>query len=144
MTRMRLMLPALVATLASTAWADDASAQSPYSQVRSAIDTMESFEASLTRDIERRRSRGRGKSIECMIEQKASVQALLDLSRIERAELVEAMADQDSTAVARSHRNVMVWNVKAKVAADKVSGCPSQRDYDVAKAIAEAEALGRD
>ncbi len=144
MPRMRLMLPVLTVALATTAWAGDASAQSPYSQVRSAIDSMEAFDASLTRDIERRRTRGRGKALECMTEQRAALQSLLDLSRIERAELVEAMADQDSSAVARSHRNVMVWHIKAKVAADKVSACPSQRDYDVAKAIAEAEALGRD
>ena len=58
MPRMCLMIPALVATLATTAQADDASTQSAYSQVRSAIDTMESFEASLTRDIERLATEG--------------------------------------------------------------------------------------
>ncbi|HCH64765.1 MAG: hypothetical protein CL927_12280 [Deltaproteobacteria bacterium] len=144
MPRIRPIATLFLATFTAPALATEASSQSPYTQVRAAIDSMEGLHERLNRDIERGRTGPRGKAIECLTEQRAAMQSLLDLSRIERAQLVEAMADQDQGAVKQAHRNVMLWNVKAKVVADRVSGCPTQREYNVAKAVAEAEALGED
>ena len=144
MPRIRPIVTLFLTTLAAPALATESPSQSPYTQVRAAIDSMEGLQDRLNRDIERGRTGPRGKAIECLTEQRAAMQSLLDLSRIERAQLVEAMADQDHRAVAQAHRNVMLWNIKANVVADKVSGCPTQREYNVAKAVAEAEALGED
>jgi hypothetical protein len=143
MPRIRIIASVLAAVLTGPALADE-NTQSPYNQVRAAIETMEALDHRLARDVERGRTGPRGKAIECLTEQQGAIQSLLDLARVERAQLVEAMADRDQRAVARAHRNVMLWSVKAGVVADKVSSCPTQREYNVAKAVAEAEALGRD
>ncbi len=140
MQHRRIIVSVLASTLAAPVFAGEVSSDSPYGQVRSAVASMETMDFELKRRIQR----GRGKAIECMKEHHATLQSLLDLSQIERAHLVEAMADGEPAKVAQAHRNVMLWHIKAKVAVDKVGACPSQRDYDVAKAVAEAEALGRD
>jgi hypothetical protein len=144
MQHRRIFVSVLASTLAAPVFAGEVSSDSPYGQVRSAVASMETMDFELNAQIERRIQRGRGKAIECMKEHHATLQSLLDLSQIERAHLVEAMADGEPAKVAQAHRNVMLWHIKAKVAVDKVGACPSQRDYDVAKAVAEAEALGRD
>ena len=148
MQRIRPIATVLLALLAGPALAEQSTASSPYTQVRAAIATMEGLETRLARDVERGRGNARSKAIECLSEQHASIASLLDLARTERAKLVEAMADHDERSVNRAHRNVMLWNMKANGVAEKVSSCPTQREYNVAKAVekavAEAEALGRD
>ena len=148
MQSIRPIATVLLALLAGPALAEQSTASSPYNQVRAAIASMEGLEARLARDVERGRGNARSKAIECLSEQHASIESLLDLARAERARLVEAMADHDERSVSRAHRNVMLWNVKANGVADKVSSCPTQREYNVAKAVekavAEAEALGQD
>ena len=144
MSRIQFFLTAAIAFGSSTAMAGKDKTPTPYAQVRAAIDMMETLDVEINRSIERRRSGSRGRAIECMEEQQSAIRSLLDLTRAERVELVEAMADDDQEAMAASYQSVMLWQVKAKAVEDKFSGCPTQREYDVAKAIAEAEALGRD
>ena len=48
---------------------------------------------------------------------------LQELAEAERARLVEALADGDQPAVAVALRNVMLWQVKAKVTVDQAGEC---------------------
>lgn len=144
MQRSRTIVSALAAALASPAVASESLSQTPYGQARAAVECMESHLQSLDVTIEHRHRSGQGKALECLSQHRAAVASLLELSRIERAALVEAMADGEQEVVRKAHRNVMLWDIKAEVHVDAIGACPSQREYDVAKAIAEAEALGRD
>jgi|GEM_PF-6008588 len=134
---------ALVAAFASPAAAESLS-ETPYGQVRTAVEGMEGLITDLDEKIERRRNRNRGKAVECLQDHRASIASLRDLSSIQRARLVEAMADGEPLVVEEAHRNVMLWHIKARVHHDAVGACPSQSEYDLAKSIAEIEALAKD
>lgn len=136
---------ALVAPVfAATATEAAATAESPYSQVRTAVEEMDAILVDLDQRIERRKQKPRGKAVECMQEHRAAVASLRDLSRIQRARLVEAMADGQPRAVESAHRNVMLWHIKARVHKDAVGACPSQHEYDLAKDLAEIAAATRE
>lgn len=139
MKRSRLI--AVVGALcAGPALAAEPLAESPYGQVRSAVEQMDTILVDLDLRIERRHQRGRGKALECLEEHRAAIASLRDLARIQRAHLVEAMADGDPRGVESAHRNVMLWHIKARVHEDSVGACPTQQEYDLEQLLAEINA----
>jgi len=139
MTHSRL-IALLGAVIAGPALAAEPRINTPYGQVRTAVEQMEDTIADLDQQIDRRRARSRDKAVECLREHRAAITSLHDLARSERARLVEAMADDEPHIVEAAHRNVMLWQIKARVHVDAIGACPSQQEYDFAKDLAEIEA----
>lgn len=126
------------------ALAGETAAASPYSQVRGAIDEMDTMIDTLDRTITKRLGRTRGPSIECLEEHHNAIINLRDLAQSQRAELVEAMADGQTRTITAAHRSVMLWRFKAGVHEDAAAACPSQHEYELQKDLEAIEAAMRD
>jgi len=111
-------------TLSTAADAKERMARTPYGQSKEAVDAMSKLVRDLDQDVDARLLEGQeGPAIDCLQTQRTTATTLRDLAMAERARLVEALADGDQAAVAKAHRNVMLWHVKAKVASETAGEC---------------------
>ena len=111
-------------TLATAADARQRLASTPYGQTRQAVDAIAELVAELDENIGTRVLEGEeGPAIDCLRRHATTATTLRDLAKAERSRLVEALADGNQAGVVKAHRSVMVWHVKAKVAAEAAGEC---------------------
>jgi len=99
-------------------------ARTPYGQSKEAVEFIRGLVDEMSRDIDSRLLDGEdGPVIDCLQSHRSTTFTLQELAEAERARLVEALADGDQPAVAVALRNVMLWQVKAKVTVDQAGEC---------------------
>jgi hypothetical protein len=103
-------------------------ARTPYGQSKAAVEFIRDLVAEMNQDVDARLLDGEeGPSIDCLQSHRTTAATLQRLAEAERARLVEALADGDQSAVSVALRNVMLWQVKAKVTAEQAGECGAGR-----------------
>ena len=115
-------------TLSTAVDARQRMARTPYGQSKAAVESIRDIVVEMNQDIDARLLDGEeGVVIDCLQSRRTSVATLQSLAEAERARLVEALADGKQPAVTAALRNVMLWQVKAKVTAEQAGECGAER-----------------